>query len=243
MHIAICDDNIDELSRIAALLEAYNRIREGTISYEAFHNAIDLLETMKKVRFDLLFLDILMPGTTGMEAARELRESNCNIPIIFLTSSREFAVESYRVAAEDYILKPARKDEIFPSLDKQLSKINLEEPYLTLKSGHGISKLHFSHIVYVEVINRSIRFALTKGDVREAYGYLTDFEKSLLSDSKFYKPHRSYIINLSKVTELNKDGFVTILGNTVPVARDAYAKAKAAYMKHLLSAGERRDKL
>lgn len=242
MHIAICDDNIDELSRIAALLEEYNREHAGVISYEAFHNAIDLLETIKKVQFDLLFLDIFMPGTTGMEAARELRNSNSNIPIIFLTSSREFAVESYRVAAEDYILKPARRDEIFPCLDKQYAKLSQEEPYLTLKSGHGITKLHFSNIVYVEVINRSIRFVLTNGDIREAYGYLTDYEKNLLSDSKFYKPHRSYIINLGRVAELGKDGFVTVLGNTVPIARDSYSKAKAAYMKHLLSAGDRRDR-
>lgn len=241
MHIAVCDDNFDELSRISSLLEDYCRGREGSITYEAFSSAIELLEAIKVRQFDLLLLDILMPGITGMDAAKELRSSDCDIPIIFLTSSREYAVESYRVSAEDYIMKPASRDEIFPILDRQLTRLAKEEAYLTLKTGNGILKLPFSQIVYVEVINRSVQFILAKGDVREAYGYLTDYERDLLSDPHFFKPHRSYVVNLSHVTELNKKGFATKGGKTVPVARDGFPKAKAAYMKYLLSGNERRD--
>ena len=243
MHIAVCDDNIDELSRIAFLLENYCRDRQSSITYESFQSAIELLETMRLRQFNLLLLDILMPGITGIDAAKEIRRSDSEIPIIFLTSSREFAVESYRVNAEDYIMKPACKDEIFPILDRQLTRFTEEEAYLTLKTGNGIIKLPFSQIVYVEVINRSVQFILINGQVREAYGYLTDYENDLLSDPHFYKPHRSYVVNLRQVTELNKKCFTTIMGKTVPVARDAYSKAKAVYMKYLLSPNEGRDTL
>lgn len=240
MHIAVCDDNLDELSRISSLLEDYCREVNRSVTYEAFHSATELIEIMRVRRFDLLLLDILMPGVTGMDAAKEIRRSDNEIPIIFLTSSREFAVESYRVGAEDYIMKPACKDEIFPSISKQLARFTQEDAYLTLKTGSGIVKLPFSHIVYVEVINRSVQFILANGEVREAYGYLTDYESDLLLEPYFYKPHRSYVVNLRQVTELNKKGFATILGKTVPVARDAFSKAKAAYMKSLLSSNERR---
>lgn len=239
MHIAVCDDNIDELSRIASLLEDYYREREGLVTYEAFHSAIELLERMKVRQFDLLLLDIIMPGITGIDTAKELRRSDSDIPIIFLTSSREYAVESYRVSAEDYIMKPAQKNEIFPILDKLFARFNQEEAYLTLKIENGIVKLPFSQIAYVEVINRSVQFILANGEVRKAYGYLTNYESDLLSDPNFYKPHRSYVLNLRHVTELNKKGFTTIMGKTVPVARDAFSKAKASYMKYLLS--PRRD--
>lgn len=241
MHIAVCDDNIDELSRILALLEDYSRERESSITYEAFHSGTELLETMRSKRFDLLLLDILMPCVTGMDIAKEIRCSDLDLPIIFLTSSREFAVESYRVSAEDYILKPARKDEIYPSLDKQLKRFTQEETYLTLKTGSGIVKLPFSKIVYVEVITRTVQFNLTNGEMREVYGYLADYERMLLSDPHFYKPHRSYVVNLCHVTEFDKKGLTTILGKTVPVARDAFSKAKAVYMKYLLSPNDRRD--
>lgn len=235
MHIAVCDDSIEELSRISSLLEDYRRERDNSITYEAFQSALELLETMRARRFDLLLLDILMPGVTGMDAAKEIRRSNQEIPIIFLTSSREYAVESYRVSAEDYIIKPARKDEIFPSLDKLLTRYAQKEAYLTLKTGSGIVKLLFSQIVYMEVTNRTIQFILVSGEVREAYGYLSDYEGTLLSDPHFFKPHRSYLINLRQVTGLDRNGLATTVGKTVPVARDAFAKVKAAYMKFLLS--------
>ena len=241
MHIAVCDDSIDELARISSLLEDYCKERDNSVTYEAFHSAMDLLETMQLRQYDLLLLDILMPGLTGMDAAMELRHSGIEVPIIFLTSSREFAVESYRVNAEDYIMKPASRDEIFPLLDRQLTRLAKEEAYLTLRAGSGILKLPFSQIVYVEVINRSVQFILANGEVRKAYGYLNDYERDLLSDPHFFKPHRSYVVNLCHVTELNKNGFATKKGKTVPVARDGFPKAKAAYMKYLLSGNERRD--
>ena len=241
MHIAVCDDNLDELYHIASLLEDYCREWDNSVTYEAFHSATELIETMRARRFDLLLLDILMPGVTGMDAAKEIRRSDSELPIIFLTSSREYAVESYRVGAEDYIMKPARKDEIFPSIHKQLARFAQEEAYLTLKTGSGILKLPFSQIIYVEVINRTVQFILVNGEVREAYGYLTDYEEALLSDPHFYKPHRSYVVNLRQVTALDKKGFATITGKTVPVARDAFSKVKAAYMKYLLAPNERRD--
>jgi DNA-binding LytR/AlgR family response regulator len=241
MHIAVCDDNINELSRISSLLEDFGRERCSLITYEAFHSGMELLETIQSRQFDLLLLDILMPGVTGMDVAKELRRSKYETPIIFLTSSREFAVESYRVSAEDYIMKPARREEIFSALDKQRIRLAQEEAYLTLKTGIGIVKLPFSQIVYVEVINRTVQFILVSGEVREVYGYLTDYERILLLDPHFYKPHRSYVVNLRQVTELDKKGLTTIVGKTVPVARDAFTKVKSAYMKYLLSPNERRD--
>ena len=243
MHIAICDDNIDELFRISSLLENYRRECNSSITYEAFHSATELLETLKSRNFDMLILDILMPGITGMEAAREIRHSNNEIPIIFLTSSREFAVESYRVNAEDYILKPARKDEMFHVINKQFTKFMQKEVYITIKIESGIIKIPLSKIVYVEVINRRVQFNLTNGEIQETYGYLADYENILLTEPYFYKPHRSYLVNLHYVTQLDKNGLATTIGKIVPVARDAFSKVKTAYMKHLLLPNERMDTL
>ncbi len=239
MHIAVCDDNTDELSRISLLLEDYRTKRDYPITYETFRSAAKLLDAMPARRFDLLLLDIMMPGFTGMDAARELRLSGNDIPIVFLTSSREFAVESYRVKAENYVIKPAIPDEIFPILDRQRAKLTQGQAFLILKTKSGLTKMPLSNIVYVEVINRKLQFNLVGGEVREAYGYLADYEDTLLGDPVFYKPHRSYVVNLNQVSDLGKAGFVTITGKTVPVARDAFTKAKTVYMKHLLTLSER----
>jgi DNA-binding LytR/AlgR family response regulator len=237
MHIAVCDDDQNELSRVSSLLEDYRRERGGYLTYETFHSATELLETMRSRRYDLLLLDIFMPGVTGMEAAGEIRLTDGELPIVFLTSSREFAVESYRVNAEDYLLKPARQDTIFSLLDRLFARLCQEDPYLTLKTEGSIIRLPLSRIVSVEVRNRMVAFTLADGTVRETYGNLADFEEKLLAHPAFCKPHRAYLVNLALATGLDKDGFTTPSGKRVPVARDSFARVKAAYMKALLSGG------
>ncbi|MEG2037486.1 MAG: response regulator, partial [Ruthenibacterium sp.] len=73
MHIAVCDDDSMELARIASLLDAYRQEREACLCYQSYPGAAQLLETMKSAQFDMLFLDILMPGLTGIQAAHEVR--------------------------------------------------------------------------------------------------------------------------------------------------------------------------
>ncbi|MEG0805958.1 MAG: LytTR family DNA-binding domain-containing protein [Lachnospiraceae bacterium] len=234
MHLAICDDNVEELVCISSLLEEFRRKHANAVTYETFQSPLELLETMNKRSFDLLILDILMPGVTGMEAAAEIRSYNEKIPIVFLSSSREFALESYRVNAKNYILKPARKEELFPCLEKELANFRKEEAYIILKTKNGLIKLPYSQIVSVEVVNRNVQFTLSNGELRKTYGYLADFEDKLLLNPSFYKPHRSFVVNLNHVCELRKEGFLTTLNTVIPIARDSFVKAKTAYMKYLL---------
>lgn len=241
MHIAVCDDNQVEMRRICTLLDDFSKVWNCSITYEAFYNGTELIESLKMKQFDLLLLDIMMPGITGIETAKEIRFSDQDIPIVFLTSSREFAVESYRVGATDYIMKPIQKEELWPTIHKLLSTLTHKDTYLTVKSGRSIIKLPYSHIVCIEVINRTIQFLLSNGEVKEVYGYLTDYEEDLLSDINFFKPHRSYLVNLRYVISLDKNGFITTMGKMVPVARDSYSRAKSVYMKYLLSSDDRRN--
>lgn len=234
VHLAICDDNLEELSHLSALLDRYSRERGGSVTYGAFQSGMELLEAWRAGGFDLLLLDILMPEVSGMEVAREIRLEDEKVPILFLTASPEFAVESYRVHAADYIMKPIRADEIFLALDQQLAKFSQAEAFVTLRAGGGLAKLPLSQIVAVEVFNHAVRFTLSNGVVREVYGQLADYEKELLSAPGFYKPHRSYLVNLRQVVTLDKAGFTTTVGKVVPVPRDGFVKAKAAYTKALL---------
>lgn len=86
MRIAICDDDNKDLLQIASLLESYRNSRKVQLSYVSFQNAMDLLASMDIRDYDLILLDMLMPGINGMEAAREIRERNSRVQIVFLTS-------------------------------------------------------------------------------------------------------------------------------------------------------------
>ena len=107
MKIAVCDDDRQVLLSVLSQLASYQEQRQTELSSQGFENAVDLLASIEHQNYDLLFLDVLMPGLNGLQAAREIRQKNDRIKIVFLTSSPEYAVESYSVQATNYLLKPA----------------------------------------------------------------------------------------------------------------------------------------
>lgn len=110
MRIAVCDDDEQEVSRIGKLLTEYETDREISVGCHYFTNSTDFLCEMRGGEYDLVLLDVLMPGVGGIQAAQELRELDKNVRLIFVSASPEFAVESYSVGAYYYLLKPISAD-------------------------------------------------------------------------------------------------------------------------------------
>ena len=114
IKIALCDDDLSALKEIRALIEQYGTERNQKIVCVDFGSPLDLLiEIEMGMRPDILFLDILMPGENGINVAKEIRQYDDAVKIIFLTSSSEFAVESYTVGAYYYQVKPVCEEIFF----------------------------------------------------------------------------------------------------------------------------------
>jgi len=234
MHkIAICDDDVRELAHISNILKRYQDEKKVVLKYETFLNATELLETMRRGTYDILLLDVLMPGINGMQAAREIREFDNEIKIIFLTSSTEFAVESYAVDAHYYLLKPSTAGKLFPILDKLFQDAQKAEDSLYIKSTSGIMRIPFNRLEFLEVIRKKLYFHLTDGSVKEIYGSLSDFETELLCREEFIKVHRSYIVNMKYIEELEARGITTYAKQSVPISRLLYKQVRDAYMQYL----------
>ncbi len=233
LKIAICDDDVHELTRLTNLLRKYQEERKSTLKYVTFSNAIELLHSVRKDNFDVLLMDILMPGFNGMQAAHEIREFNNKVKIIFLTSSPEFAVESYAVDAYYYLLKPCAGEKLFPVLDSFFLDSQKEEAALHIKTASGVLRIPFSRLEFLEVINKKLYFHLTDGSVKEIYGSLAEFEPQLLNREEFIKVHRSCIVNMSCIQELNAQELITYAKQSAPVSRLLYGKVREAYMQYL----------
>ena len=238
LKIAICDDDKRDLLQIASLLEAYRHDIKAELSYVSFQNATELLASMDGREYDLLMLDMLMPGVSGMQAAREIRERNSEIEIVFLTSSPEYAVESYSVRAHYYLLKPATKEKLFPILDRLMADFQRPEDTLRIKTQTSVFSLPYGKIEYIEVSAKKLYFFLTDGGKREVSGSLADFERALLKRPGFMKVHRSYLVNLQWVQELRQGELMTVTGRRVPVARTAYPQVRTAYTQFLFEEAE-----
>ena len=113
IQIGFCDDDLSILSELRVLLDRYRVERNVEIASAAFQSPLELLTEIERgTRFDILLLDVMMPGENGIDTAREIRRYDQSMKIIFLTSSAEFAVESYTVGAYFYQLKPIWQESI-----------------------------------------------------------------------------------------------------------------------------------
>lgn len=122
--IAICDDNAGEITAIQAMLERYARERELTFFVTPFRDGSGLLSAYADDgrHFDLIFLDVIMGEMNGIETAHRLRQYGAGAPIVFFTTSRDYAVESYEVEAAGYLMKPVAYDKLAAVLDRLLKK-------------------------------------------------------------------------------------------------------------------------
>lgn len=238
MYIAVCDDQTEELRTIAALLESWQTERKLSVRYRTFCGAGPLLEAARRERFDLYLLDVMMPGTSGMVAAREIRTFDDAAEIVFLTSSPGFAYESYGVRAMDYILKPVCAKLLFPVLDQLALRERMPQEGLTIKVGTALVRVSFSQLSYVEVNSKHLYFNLADGQVREVAGALKDYEQALLARPEFARIHRSYIVNMLQIAELSPAGVHTFSGKNLPVSRLLYPQLQKEYMKLLFEERE-----
>lgn len=237
-RLAVCDDDREELTRVSALLGQYQASRGTILSFDLFRTAMDLLEAMRHTAYDAVLLDILMPGLSGMEAAREIRISALDPKIVFLTSSPEYAVESYAVEAYSYLLKPASADNLFPVLDKLFHAIQKQDALLTLRRPAGVTRLSFSSIVAVEVRNKHLLFYLEDGSELEIPGSLSEYEGALLSQPEFIKVHRAFVVNMDGVQSLGNRELTTFDHRTIPVSRLLQSQVRTAYLDYLFSRKE-----
>lgn len=227
MYLAVCDDQAEDLGSIDALLCTWEKERNVSLRRKLFSNAVELLDAARQEKFTLYLLDVIM---SGMSAARELRGFDLAADIVFLTSSPEFAWESYRVQALDYLVKPVDKELLFGLLDKLYRRERRPQEALVLKTGSAVLRIPFSELSFVEVIGRRLYFNMTSGDMQEVVGAMRNYETQLLSRPEFMRVHRSYIVNMFQVEGLFPGHIRTFSGKSLPVSRLLYPRLLEDYM-------------
>ena len=232
--IAFCDDDISVLSELRSLLERYRAERGGEIVCTAFRSPLELIAEIERgTRYDVLLLDVLMPGMTGMDAAREIRRYDSSVKLIFLTSSAEFAVESYTVNAYFYQLKPIRRDSFFRLMDSVLSDCEKERGTgLILRCKTGITRVELDRLEYCEVLGRSLWLHLTNGASLESGGGMEHLCARLADDERFVRIHRSYLVNLDYIRTLSPRSITMMSLAELPLPRGKYAELKEAYLDY-----------
>lgn len=237
LQIAVCDDNIDDLSNMAQLVNQYRLSKHLNCEYAVFTNGFDLISTLEKgKRFDIYLLDVIMPGFTGIEVAKEIRTFDKTVPILFFTSSSEFALESYSVKAINYVLKPISKEKLFITLDEILERINADkdDDAIIVKSNEGIQKILISNLVFLEVIGRNVLYHMLSGKVIECKDSFSSICDSLMKYKCFIKTHRSYLLNMQYVDTIEHNKVILQTRASVPIAQGKAREIKQVYLTYLI---------
>lgn len=240
IKVAICDDDVSVLREMQGFLDRYRKERGRELVHTAFHSPLDLLAGIERgTRFDILFLDILMPGQNGIETAAEIRSHDDTVKIIFLTSSAEFAVQSYGVEAYFYQLKPLRYEAFSRVMDSALEKCQKERGNgLILRCKGLITRLEPGKLEFCEVIHRTLLFHLTSGKVLESTGSLDELTRQLLPCGGFFRVHRSYIVNLDYVQSISYRAVTMSSMAEIPIPRGKYNEVKEAFFAYAFQNGE-----
>ncbi len=229
LRIAVCDDSLDFLQKAVGLIEKWSEQREIPVEIYRFDNGDELIAKNASTYFDVCFLDIIMPLQNGIDVARELRQNDNAVKIIFLTSSPEFALESYEVKASGYLLKPVTYEKIKELLDECSEAFDIEPKNTVLKTGLGYQKVFFHDIEYLEAQNKKVAFYLKTGKTVLAVNPLYLFESHFTESDGFFKCHRSYIVYLPNVDHFNQTEIITKSGHIVPIARGLGKAFQEAY--------------
>lgn len=238
MYIAICDDHIQELKNLQILLDKYISIRSLPIRYQMFRDAEEMLQVAQTEHFTHYFLDVIMPHMDGITAAQEIRSFSPYATLVFLSTSTEFAYQSYRVKAYDYLLKPIQEQQFIALLDQLQIQENRLDDCLIIQNGRSFIRLPFFRIAHLEINHKKLYFQMTDGQMLQIYGTLAEYEPMLLSRPSFVKIHRSIIINLHHILSLTPTGCIMISGKNLPISRLLYDQVRQRYIAHLFNAAE-----
>lgn len=237
LRIAVCDDDAVCLNETASLVEKWKTEYSEEVELLLFNDGDKLLKENHRRHIDIVFLDIIMPLFNGMDTAKELRGRDNSVKIIFLTSSPEFALESYEVKANGYILKPARYEKISDVLCDISNESEKEPEYIIVNTASEHKKIYLHSIEYAEAYNKGVFLYLSQKGIIKVSVPLYSFEKQLRNEKGFFKCHRSYIVNIQHVDHFNNTNIVLKSGNSVPISRGYSKDFEEIYFKNMFGKG------
>lgn len=239
LRIAICDDEELHRDQTAALLRTYLQSHfrlDGQV--EAFDRGDALLARVAEAgAFDLYVLDILMPELSGIETGRRLRALGDGGEIIYLTTSNDFAADSYDVRAFFYLLKPVEQHKLFQVLDGAVEKLDKRRSSaVVVATTDGPRRILLERIRYVERVGRCMHYDCTDGvvDSQTIRVPFREAAASLLADRRFYLCGASFVLNFQHVTGVQGQTALLDNGQTVTLPRTAATEFKKAWGNYWL---------
>lgn len=228
MRIAVCDDEEQYCMQMQSRIEAWYHSLDVVV--DTYLSGKDLLKRFDRQGYDLVFLDIEMPGMDGISLAKKLRERDEEIVLVFLTSHMEYALKGYGMNVLRYLTKPVREETLKEVLCYVMEKMQSKRR-LWLKTETGEEGVALSEIIYLEAQNQNVSVVTAEQSYLIRYN-LGDFERELREDG-FIRIHRGYLVSLGKVTGVQKNEVVLTGDIRLPLSRTREKSFKEALYHYI----------
>ncbi|MFV0400302.1 MAG: LytR/AlgR family response regulator transcription factor [Oscillospiraceae bacterium] len=234
LRIGICDDEENARFAMRCALERVLETREIECSFYEFSAGDRLLDWYAKHpgELDVVFLDIEMAGTNGMDTARRLRAADKNLQIAFSTGYRDYVFDGYEVGALGYLMKPPDTEKLVEIVTRAIAALHLsaQDTYLCHNS-EGIYRIPKSSIRYF-CSDRRLITCVADGRSYTFYGKLDEVEEDV--GKPFVRIHQRYLVNPSAVERIEGSAVVTG-GEKLPISRNLQKEATLALTRAMLA--------
>ena len=228
MRIAVCDDNQIDRDIIKDFLHTYMTEKSIPNTITEYENGMNLIYDIEEGRYyDMVFLDIFMDQILGMDIARKLRNVGYTGNIVFLTSTAEFAVDSYEVEASGYLLKPHDYEKLCGLLNRIIDRTNIGHFQVSVRN--TIYSIPFGEIVYVESRNNICILHRSDGSEYTIYKKLSEVELQI-NESRFLRCHQSYLVNMSYISKADSQ-FELTTGDVVLIRQRSQKEIRRIYQE------------
>ena len=235
IRFAICDDEPLMVQELARRL-ADDMEERGITGYSVagFSSGRALLESGGG--YDVIFLDIQMERPDGLETAELLRRRGERGLLVFVTILKECVFDAFQVEAYDYLLKPLDGNRFRQTMDRVLRSLEQRRPEdIVIQRGTGCEVVPLPDIVYCEVLGRKLYLHKRDGTVVDYYEKLEELERRV--DGRFFRCHRSYLVNLDHVCGCQDGQVLLPRGERIPASRLRERELTQALLRHMKEGG------
>lgn len=236
IRIAVAEDDAQQRQCLKKYLDQFAREAGVELDITEFEDGAALLFHYQPI-YDVILLDIEMPRTNGMEAAKKIRAQDSGVILIFVTSMAQYAVQGYQVRAQSYILKPVSYYSFYPELQEALNTLRKRrsEKALLLPAEDGMIKVSIADIRYIE----SRRHTLLIHTTEKTFAVRETMKRAAerLEGEPFAQSSVSFLVNLAHVSGVNRTE-ATVGGERVPISRQKY-RAFLEALTNYLGSGRR----
>lgn len=221
VRLAVCDDERIELDQIAAMIQAYYA---SDCEIKKYEDAESLLADSRKQVFDVLFLDIDLPGMDGMQLAGQIREYNEYVKIIFVTNKEDCVFRGYKYAAFRFVRKSMLKEELIDALDDLSRCFEAKKEYVVFKTPNDEITRYIDRIQYLEVRDHELTIKYDD-NIERILGTMRQYDK-MLSSKGFIRIHQSFLANYRYIYSINKTDVKLLNGILLPLSRNRISETK-----------------